>query len=91
MGFIGDERVVYATGYMGHGVSMSHLNGRLIADLLACERTDLTDFWIVNRKAIPWPPEPMSFLVKQGIRWVLRAWDGLEERGLPRAGGPPAG
>jgi glycine/D-amino acid oxidase-like deaminating enzyme len=86
VGFLGDERVVYATGYMGHGVSMSHLNGRLIADLLSGERSELTDFWIVNRKAIPWPPEPLSFLAKQGIRWALRAWDGWEERGLRRSG-----
>jgi glycine/D-amino acid oxidase-like deaminating enzyme len=84
VGFIGDERVVYATGYMGHGVSMSHLNGRLIAHLLAGERSELTDFWIVNRNAVPWPPEPLSFLTKQGVRWALRAWDGLEERGLRR-------
>jgi glycine/D-amino acid oxidase-like deaminating enzyme len=82
VGFIGDERVVYATGYIGHGVSLSHLNGRLIADLLAGERTELTDFWIVNRKAIPWPGEPLSCLGKKLVRSVLRTWDLVEERGL---------
>lgn len=82
VGFIGDERIVYATGYIGHGVSMSHLNGRLIADLLAGERTELTDFWIVNRKAIPWPGEPLSYLGKMLVRSALRAWDLIEERGL---------
>jgi glycine/D-amino acid oxidase-like deaminating enzyme len=84
IGFLGDERVIYFTGCMGHAVSMIHLNGRLIADLVAGRRTDLTDFWIVNRKAIPWPPEPVSFLAKQGIRWVLRGWDAIEERSLRR-------
>ena len=82
VGFIGDERVVYATGYIGHGVSTSHLNGRLIADLLAGERTELTDFWIVNRKAIPWPGEPLSYLGKKLVRTALRTWDRVEERGL---------
>jgi glycine/D-amino acid oxidase-like deaminating enzyme len=82
IGFLGDERVVYFTGCIGHGVSMTHLNGRLIADLLCGKRTDLTDFWIVNRSAIPWPPEPLSFLGKQVLRGVLRAWDMIEERGL---------
>jgi glycine/D-amino acid oxidase-like deaminating enzyme len=82
IGFIGDERVIYATGYIGHGVSMSHLNGRLIADLLTGARTDLTDFWIVDRKAIPWPSEPLSFLAKHGVRGALRAWDWWDERAL---------
>ena len=31
---IGDERVIFSTGCIGHGVSLTHLNGRLIADLL---------------------------------------------------------
>jgi glycine/D-amino acid oxidase-like deaminating enzyme len=84
VGFIGDSRVIYATGYIGHGVSASHLTGRLIADLLAGEKTGLSDFWIVNRKAVPWPGEPFSYLGKAGVRFALRAWDGLEERGLRR-------
>ena len=84
IGFIGDERVIYATGYIGHGLSASHLAGRLIADLLAGEQTELTDFWIVNRKAIPWPGEPFSYLGKAGVRLALRAWDRWEERGLRR-------
>ncbi|MDJ0847067.1 MAG: FAD-binding oxidoreductase [Myxococcota bacterium] len=84
VGFIGDARVIYATGYIGHGVSASHLTGRLLADLLAGEQSELTDFWIVNRKATPWPSEPFSYLGKAGVRWALRAWDRLEERGLGR-------
>lgn len=82
IGFVGDERVIYSVGCIGHGVSLCHLNGRLIADLLAEKRTDLTDFWIVNRKSIPWPPEPFSFVGKQVIRGALKVWDRLEELGL---------
>ena len=33
-------------------VSLTHLNGKLIAQLLSEQDSDLTDFWIVNRKAI---------------------------------------
>jgi glycine/D-amino acid oxidase-like deaminating enzyme len=84
IGFLGDERVIFSTGCIGHGVSMTHLNGKLIADLLLGKRSELTDFWIVNRKAIPWPPEPFGFLGKQLIRGVLQAWDAVEERGLSR-------
>ncbi len=84
VGFIGDSRVIYATGYIGHGVSASHLMGRLIADLLAGDKTELSDFWVVDRKALPWPAEPFSYLGKTGMRWALRAWDRVEERGLRR-------
>jgi glycine/D-amino acid oxidase-like deaminating enzyme len=85
IGFIGDERVIFSTGCIGHGVSLTHLNGRLIADLLAGRQTDLTDFWIVNRKAVPWPPEPLSFIGRHVIHRGLQFWDYLEERKL-RAG-----
>jgi glycine/D-amino acid oxidase-like deaminating enzyme len=82
IGMIGDERIVYSTGCIGHGVSLTHLNGRLIADLLAGKKTALTDFWIVNRKAVPWPPEPLLFLLRNAIVRGLKVWDSLEERKL---------
>ncbi len=84
IGFIGDERVIYSVGCMGHGVSLTHLNGRLIADLLGGRKTELTDFWIVNRKALRWPPEPLGFLGKQMVHGGLRLWDYIEERAIGR-------
>lgn len=80
IGMLGDDRIIYSTGCIGHGVSLTHLNGRLIADLLSERKTDLSEFWIVNRKAVPWPPEPLSFLGRQAIHKGLRLWDYLEER-----------
>jgi len=85
IGMIGDERVIYATGCIGHGVSLTHLNGRLIAELLAGRRTELTEFWIVNRKAMPWPREPLSFVARHVMYRGLKLWDWWEERSL-RAG-----
>ncbi len=84
IGFLGDERVIYSTGCIGHGVSLTHLNGRLIADLLSGRKTELTDFWIVNRKAVRWLEEPFSFLGRHVILRGLRLWDYLEERKLSR-------
>ena len=84
IGLLGDERVIYSTGCIGHGVSLTHLNGRLIADLLGGKKTELTDFWIVNRKAVPWPPEPVSFLGRHAIHQGLKLWDYWQERKLPR-------
>ena len=84
IGFIGDRRVIYSVGCVGHGVSLSHLNGRLIADLLSERKTDLTDFWIVDRKAIPWPPEPFAACAKALVHRGLQLWDAIEEGGLRR-------
>ncbi len=82
IGHIGDERVIYACGCIGHGVSLTQLNGRLIADLLSERKSELTDFWIVNRKAIPWPPDPIGYIGSKTINFGLRMWDRIEERNL---------
>ncbi len=82
IGFIGDDRVVYANGCIGHGVSLTQLNGRTIADLVLEKRTDLTDFWIVNRKAIRWPPGWLGTATFYTILGGLKLWDKVEERGL---------
>lgn len=84
IGLLGDDRVIYSTGCIGHGVSLTHLNGRLIADLLSDRKTELSDFWIVNRKAIPWPPEPLSFIGRTVLHKGLQLWDYLEERKIGR-------
>lgn len=34
LGYAGDRNVVYSLGCVGHGVSLTHLNGRTVADLV---------------------------------------------------------
>lgn len=80
--FVGDERIIYSGGCFGHGVALTHLNGRTIADLLNGEKTELTDFWIVNRKSIPMAGDTLFFLGGRAARQALKAWDWWEERGL---------
>jgi glycine/D-amino acid oxidase-like deaminating enzyme len=84
IGFLGDPRAVYSLGCVGHGVSMTHLNGRTIADLLLERKTDLTAVWFVNRKMIPWPPEPLRLVASQAIRGYMRLEDALYERNMPK-------
>lgn len=84
IGHIGDERAVYSLGCVGHGVSMTHLNGRTLADLVLDRKTDLTGTWFVNRRMIPWPPEPLRLLVSHAIRGYLKVEDAIYERGLER-------
>ncbi|QXI40306.1 NAD(P)/FAD-dependent oxidoreductase [Pseudomonas xantholysinigenes] len=80
--FIDDERMIYAGGCFGHGVALSHLNGRTIADLLQGRQSELSDFWIVNRKAIAMPGTTLSCWAGRTARQALKAWDWWEERGL---------
>lgn len=84
MGFIGDSRAVYSLGCVGHGVSMTHLNGRTLADLICERKTDLTDVWFVGRRTLPWPPEPLRWVASQAIRGYLRVEDAAYERHMPR-------
>lgn len=84
IGFIGDSRAIYSLGCVGHGVSMTHLNGRTLADLALERKTDLTDVWFINRRIIPWPPEPLRMIASQVIRSYLQLEDRLYERGQTR-------
>ncbi len=80
IGYVGDERAIYSLGCVGHGVSMTHLNGRTLADLVQERKTDLTDVWFVNRHMIPWPPEPIRMVASQVIRGYMRIEDSIFER-----------
>ena len=79
IGFAGDKNVVYSLGTVGHGVSMTHLNGRTVADLILERQTELTDVFFVNRRTIPWPPEPLRNLTIKAIlgymHWEDRRFD----------------
>ena len=79
IGFAGDNNVVYSLGTVGHGVSMTQLNGRTVADLILERKTDLTDVFFVNRRTIPWPPEPLRNLTTKAIlgymHWEDRLYD----------------
>jgi glycine/D-amino acid oxidase-like deaminating enzyme len=84
IGHLGDQRALYSLGCVGHGVSMTHLNGCTLTDLLLERKTDLTDVWFVNRSTIPWPPEPLRLIASHAIRGYLRIEDALYERKLDR-------
>ncbi|HUI27458.1 MAG TPA: FAD-binding oxidoreductase [Candidatus Kryptonia bacterium] len=80
IGQLGDPRALYSLGCVGHGVSLTHLNGRTLADLIAERKTDLTEVWFVNRRSVPWPPEPLRFAVSKLVHGYLRLEDRIYER-----------
>jgi hypothetical protein len=68
LGFLGDRRAVYSLGCMGHGVSTTHQNAITLADLLLERKTENTACPFVNRRVIPWPPEPLRSVAAHAIR-----------------------
>ncbi|HSD02713.1 MAG TPA: hypothetical protein VLB81_10100, partial [Gaiellales bacterium] len=86
LGYVGDDRTaVYALGCIGHGVSMSYLNGEVLTELLlGGGRGLVAECPFVNRHVIPWPAEPAASTAARTIRGYLRAEDAFHENVLTR-------
>jgi glycine/D-amino acid oxidase-like deaminating enzyme len=82
LGRLGDARCVYALGCIGHGVAMTHENARTLVDLLLERTTENTACPFVDRRVLPWPPEPLRSLAARAVRGYLRAEDWWHERGV---------
>ena len=83
IGYLNNKNIVYSSGCIGHGVSLTQLNGRVIADLLQDLQTERSQFWIVNRKTISLPPgDLLAFIGVKTIEKALKAVDWYEERSL---------
>lgn len=76
---------VYALGCTGHGVAMTHMNGRVVRDLILERKTELTDLWFVNQRSLPVPPEPLRFIAAEAVGAAMRFDDWWCDRGDPRA------
>ena len=75
---------VYAVGCTGHGVAMTHMNGRIIRDLVLDRKTDLTDLWFVNRRSFPLPPEPLRSIAVKAVTTAMKLDDWWCDRGKER-------
>lgn len=83
IGFVDEaRRVLRLSGCWGHGVSMAHLNGQLVADLLCGISSDLTELWFVRRKPRRWPPASLG---RWGVAGALGLTTALDSRMLRRA------
>jgi glycine/D-amino acid oxidase-like deaminating enzyme len=86
LGYVGEDRsAVYALGCIGHGVSMSYLNGEVLSELLLADGAELAaECPFVNRRLMPWPREPLASFAEHAIRGYLEAEDAFYENVLPR-------
>ncbi len=66
MGVLGDyKNIFYSVGYSGEGVCWANLAGKMISQLYAKEDTDLTRFFLLNRKPPYIPPEPFREVIER--------------------------
>lgn len=79
IGFAGSKDIVYSVGCIGHGVSLTHLNGKTIAELLLGRDTERTRTFFVNRTVLPWPPEPLRFAASHALRGYMHLEDALKD------------
>ncbi len=74
-----------AGGYVGDGVSTSHLAGLTLADLVLGEDTERTRLAWVGHRSRPWEPEPLRWIGARGIYALYRAADRAEADGRSRS------
>lgn len=70
----------WAGGYVGDGVSTTHLAGRTLRDLVLDRRTPLTELPWVGHRSPEWEPEPLRWLGVNAGRVLAAAADRSEGR-----------
>ncbi len=87
VGFDRSTGLGWAGGYVGTGVTATHLAGQTLADLVLGRDTDRTRLPWVGHRARRWEPEPLRWLAVNAIYAAYRGADRLEDRGSGRTSG----
>jgi glycine/D-amino acid oxidase-like deaminating enzyme len=69
----------WAGGYTGHGVAISNLSGRTLADLVLGRESELVSLPWVGHRSRNWEPEPIRYLASTAIVRMLGAADRHED------------
>jgi glycine/D-amino acid oxidase-like deaminating enzyme len=56
------RNIFYGLAYAGHGINLSTLFGRIIADLYAGNENKWEEMPFLNHHFIPLPPEPLKWV-----------------------------
>lgn len=74
-GLAGRGRIAYVNGFTGLGVGAARFAADVCLDLLDGHPTERTELEMVNRKPLPFPPEPAASIGIQATRWSLNQAD----------------
>jgi glycine/D-amino acid oxidase-like deaminating enzyme len=81
VGFDRATGMAWGGGYVGDGVSTTHLAGCTIADLVLGRDTDLVHLPWVGHQSRDWEPEPLRWLGVNAGRMIATSIDSAEARG----------
>jgi glycine/D-amino acid oxidase-like deaminating enzyme len=79
--------IATARGYVGHGVAMTNLAGRILAELITGGTDPITQLPVVNHRSRNWEPEPFRYI---GVRFAQSSLGRLDDR-IAKTGKPPTG
>jgi glycine/D-amino acid oxidase-like deaminating enzyme len=71
-------KIATARGYTGQGVSTTNLTGRILAELISGQRTELGQLPIAQRHSPDWEREPLRWLA---VRYMQNAFLRIDEAG----------
>jgi glycine/D-amino acid oxidase-like deaminating enzyme len=79
-GYDRKERLAWAGGYVGDGVSTTNLAGRTLADLITGSDTPITHLPWVQHRSRDWEREPLRWLGHRTLTGLARSADRVERR-----------
>jgi glycine/D-amino acid oxidase-like deaminating enzyme len=68
-------KVAYVLGYTGLGVGSTRFGANVMLDLLDGEETERTQLTMVQKKPLPFPPEPFKWLFIRLTQWAIARAD----------------
>ncbi|WP_238173616.1 NAD(P)/FAD-dependent oxidoreductase [Kribbella speibonae] len=73
-------RVAYAAGFTGLGVGATRFAANVLLDLLSGSDTERTGLKMVQKRPLPFPPEPLASIGINLTRWSLERADNRQGR-----------
>jgi len=73
-------KVAYVLGYTGLGVGATRFGAETMLELLDGIESERTALKMVKRKPLPFPPEPLRFILIRLTQWSIRRADANEGR-----------
>jgi glycine/D-amino acid oxidase-like deaminating enzyme len=77
----GREHIVYGVGWSGNGVGPSVVGGKILASLALGRNDEWANHPFVDRRATPFPPEPVRWIGAHAVRGAVARKEDAEIRG----------
>jgi len=75
------DNIYYSVGYNGHGLAFSQLAGTMLAELMAAEKSDLTDHFLINKRLWGVPSAALTYLGINSYKTYFRMCDWMLDVG----------